>query len=113
LCSAHWRAGSARIRHRHAVGLRSFLHRLTKMSTRWFQNFGFSIGIEDVMTTFNTKDSIVAGYKECDEKIELYKRDKLPRLPGCDAEQTLESHMNGILGRIRNQVCGGCGWSRG
>ena len=82
----------------------SFLHRLTKMSTRWFASYGFSIGIEDVTPTFSTKECIVAGYAECDEVITKFNSGKLERLAGCDADQTLESTMNGILGRIRNQV---------
>ena len=67
-------------------------------------SYGFSIGIEDVTPTFSTKECIVAGYAECDEVITKFNSGKLERLAGCDADQTLESTMNGILGRIRNQV---------
>ena len=82
----------------------SFLHRLTTMTTRWFTSYGFSIGIEDVTPSFNFGHVIDAGYTECDSFMQKYKKGDLERLPGCNEEQTLESYMNGTLGRVREQV---------
>jgi DNA-directed RNA polymerase III subunit RPC1 len=68
--------------------------------------YGFSIGIEDVTPTFETKDQIAKGYAEVAGKIDLFNSGRLERLPGCDSDQTLETLVNGILGRIRNSVGG-------
>lgn len=54
--------------------------------------------------SFYFEDYIDAGYAKAQETIVQYREGKLARLAGCNAEQTLESQMNGILGKVRNEV---------
>ncbi|KAK3410062.1 hypothetical protein EUGRSUZ_J02108 [Eucalyptus grandis] len=90
----------------------SCMNRLAKLSARWIGNHGFSIGIDDVQPDNDLnerkRETILNGYNSCDEKIELYNKGKLDLQPGCDAAQTLEAVITGILNQIRNetgQVC--------
>lgn len=90
----------------------SCMNRLAKLSARWIGNHGFSIGIDDVQPDNDLnerkRETILNGYNSCDEKIELYNKGKLHLQPGCDAAQTLEAVITGILNQIRNetgQVC--------
>ena len=86
----------------------SFLNRLTKMCTRWLTNHGFSISIEDVTpsdTLTREKQILIEdAYRRCDAKIAMFKAGTLELQPGCDAEQSLESDLNGILGKLRDSV---------
>ena len=79
--------------------------RLSRMTSRWLQNYGFSIGISDVTPSENLlkeKQRIVdEGYKACDEYIEQFKADKLEASPGSTVEQTLESKLEKELSQIR------------
>eukprot|EP01138_Halocafeteria_seosinensis_P010093 gb/GECG01010307.1/.p1 GENE.gb/GECG01010307.1/~~gb/GECG01010307.1/.p1 ORF type:complete len:1523 (+),score=185.46 gb/GECG01010307.1/:1-4569(+) len=86
----------------------SAMLRLTKMCTRWLTNHGFSIGIQDVMPSeeLSTKKNamVESGYQDSESKISQFKRGTLPLQPGCDEEQSLESELNGVLGRVRDEV---------
>jgi DNA-directed RNA polymerase III subunit RPC1 len=82
--------------------------RVAKFSARWFSNYGMSIGIGDV-TPFkelvDEKSKLMdIGYAKCDELIETYKQGKLELKAGCNAEQTLESIINGVLSNIRDKA---------
>jgi len=82
--------------------------RLSKFSARWISNYGMSIGIGDV-TPFEelvqAKGELIKnGYTRCDELIEEYNQGKLVLKAGCNAEQTLESSMNGELSNIREKA---------
>lgn len=74
-------------------------------SARWIGNHGFSIGIDDVQPgeTLNQqkKKEINDGYRECHEFISLYGEGKLTLQPGCNAAQTLEVKITGVLNQIR------------
>ncbi|PVU99530.1 hypothetical protein BB559_000640 [Furculomyces boomerangus] len=84
------------------------MNRLAKLSARWSCNQGFSIGISDVMPgkqLRNRKDVIIQqAYSKCDNLIDQSLKGKLDLLPGCDSEQTLESHLSGILSRVRDDA---------
>ncbi len=41
------------------------------------------------------------GYAECERLIAQFKEGQLQLLPGCTAEQTLESSILGVLSRVR------------
>ncbi|CAN0330504.1 unnamed protein product, partial [Ectocarpus sp. 12 AP-2014] len=41
------------------------------------------------------------GYTEADEQIRLFNNNRMPLKPGCDAIQSLESELNGLLGKLR------------
>ena len=85
-----------------------FLNRLTKMCTRWLTNFGFSISIEDVTPsdalTVEKEKMINDAYRRCQDNIAKFHEGTLPLQAGCDAEQSLESVLNGILGQLRDSV---------
>ena len=74
------------------------------MTTRWFINYGFSIGIEDVMPTFDVSQTIRGGYADCQDVLLAFRESRLQRMAGCNAEQSMENKMNGILGKLRNSV---------
>lgn len=86
----------------------SCMSRLAKMCARFITNWGFSIGISDVQPSaevIKEKNSLMRkGYEQCDKLIEDYKEGKLPPQPGCNAEQTLEVTVNGVLSKIREQA---------
>jgi DNA-directed RNA polymerase III subunit RPC1 len=55
------------------------------------------------------KAQVVArGYADCDERIAAYKKGTLALQPGCDAEQTLEAEVLGILSTVRETAGNVC-----
>jgi DNA-directed RNA polymerase III subunit RPC1 len=88
------------------------LHRLTKLTSRWLADWGFSMGIEDVTPPRSVqgekKRMVQAGYSACDEMIAEYRRGRLALQAGCDEEQSLEALLNGTLSRLRDSMGGMC-----
>lgn len=84
------------------------MSRLAKLCARYLGDRGFSIGVDDVTpsTALNAmKDGILtSGQRDANEQISLYKEGKIKLKPGCDELQSLESEVNGILGRIRERA---------
>jgi DNA-directed RNA polymerase III subunit RPC1 len=82
--------------------------RLAKLTARFLADYGFSIGIKDVQPTAKLtveKASLLErGYAQCDGKIQQYDEGKLTPAPGCTPHQTLESEMNGMLSKIRDDA---------
>ena len=90
------------------------MSRMAKLAARFLCDVGFSIGIGDVMPTPNLtalKASLIRdGTARCRERIDEFERGTLDPMPGCTAEQTLESLINGELSNIRGdagEVCKG------
>ena len=85
----------------------SCMLRLSKFASRWLSNYGMSIGISDV-TPYQILDHkakiVEEGYKKCDEIIEKFQQGQLKLKAGCNADQTLESELNGILSEIREKA---------
>ncbi|XP_059626701.1 DNA-directed RNA polymerase III subunit 1 isoform X2 [Cornus florida] len=88
------------------------MNRLAKLSARWIGNHGFSIGIDDVQPGESLNDSksarILEGYGKCDELIRNYNEGRLTLQPGCDAAQTLEAEITGVLNTIRETTANVC-----
>ncbi|KAH9977877.1 beta and beta-prime subunits of DNA dependent RNA-polymerase [Lactifluus volemus] len=86
----------------------SAMNRLAKLCARWLANFGFSLGINDVIPgpiLSNKKDTLVeAAYAKCQDLIALAKKGKLENKPGCDQEQTLEALISSELSKVRDEV---------
>lgn len=86
----------------------NFMLRISKFSSRWTMEKGISIGISDVTPSnllLTNKTSILqSSMEECEEIINLWKTGKLPLKPGCNAEETLESVLNGKLSQIRDKL---------
>ena len=65
---------------------------------------GFSIGIDDVTPGLklqrDKKTTIEAGYAQCDERIKAFHAGTLDLQPGCNAEQTLEAEVLGLLSQV-------------
>jgi DNA-directed RNA polymerase III subunit RPC1 len=87
------------------------LLRLTKMTSRWLADWGFSMGIEDVTPSpfmRGKKSSMVAAkYEECEELIKKFNRGELTQKelqPGCDEEQSLEVLVGKELGDLRKEL---------
>lgn len=89
------------------------MNRLAKLCARWLGNFkGFSIGIDDVTPSDDLaekkKELLQKGYDEANRAIEDYRRGKLSLKPGCNAIQSLESDLNGLLGKLRETAGAEC-----
>ncbi|CAI9301114.1 unnamed protein product [Lactuca saligna] len=84
------------------------MNRLAKLSARWIGNHGFSIGIDDVQPGDNLNDNtnriISEGNKKCDNFILDFNNGKLKLQPGCNAAQTLEAEITGVLNKIRDET---------
>ncbi|XP_071737899.1 DNA-directed RNA polymerase III subunit 1-like [Rutidosis leptorrhynchoides] len=84
------------------------MNRLAKLSARWIGNHGFSIGIDDVQPgdhlNESTKRIISEGNKKCDNFILDFNNGKLKLQPGCNAAQTLEAEITGVLNKIRDET---------
>jgi DNA-directed RNA polymerase III subunit RPC1 len=84
------------------------MSRLAKLCARFLGDRGFSIGIDDVTPTEKMKaikeKILVEGQRLADEQIDLYKSNRIKLKPGCDALQSLESEVNGLLGKIRENI---------
>ncbi|KAI3754196.1 hypothetical protein L1987_53974 [Smallanthus sonchifolius] len=84
------------------------MNRLAKLSARWIGNHGFSIGIDDVQPGDNLNDNtlriISEGNKKCDDFILDFNKGKLKLQPGCNAPQTLEAEISGVLNKIRDET---------
>lgn len=82
--------------------------RMTKMTSRFLMNYGFTIGLDDVTPDAKLLErmhEIVAkNYAKVDETIHQYNDGKLALRPGCNAEQTLESICSGLLSDIRDTI---------
>ena len=82
------------------------MNRLAKLASRYLGSHrGFSIGLDDVTPSTEVKDLkaklLADGFAEADRRIAAYKAGKLDLKPGCDAAQSLETELTGLLGRVR------------
>ncbi|TDL29012.1 beta and beta-prime subunits of DNA dependent RNA-polymerase [Rickenella mellea] len=88
------------------------MNRVAKLCARWLSNFGFSIGINDVIPgprLSKSKDELVeAAYSTCVDLITQAKKGKLENKPGCNQEQTLEAMISGVLSKVRDKVGNMC-----
>ncbi|KAJ7581109.1 hypothetical protein C8J56DRAFT_257225 [Mycena floridula] len=84
------------------------MNRLAKLCARWLANFGFSLGINDVIPGRELtaqKDNLVEkAYSVCNDNIADAKKGLLKNKPGCDQEQTLESAISRTLSDVREAV---------
>ena len=84
------------------------MKRVAKLSGRWLQNYGMSIGISDVMPfqrLVNQKNNLLAqGYANCNTLIEKYKSGKMELKPGCNQEESIEIYLNGELSKMRGEL---------
>ena len=89
------------------------MNSLAKLCARWLgHRKGFSIGIDDVMPSddlANRKNALLSnGYQNADTAIQDYRKGALKLKPGCDPLQSLESELNGLLGKLRETAGGEC-----
>ncbi|KAH8106355.1 beta and beta-prime subunits of DNA dependent RNA-polymerase [Cristinia sonorae] len=84
------------------------MNRLAKLCARWLANYGFSLGINDVIPgpiLSEKKDGMVLkAYAECQDLISRAKKGLLENKPGCDQEQTLEALISSVLSQVRDKV---------
>jgi DNA-directed RNA polymerase III subunit RPC1 len=84
------------------------MSRLAKLTARFLQLRGFSIGISDVTPsaalTAKKQRLIDIGYQRVQEAIDSYQSGTLQPQPGCTAEETVEAVINGILSNIREDA---------
>ncbi|KAF8629635.1 hypothetical protein AX15_003368 [Amanita polypyramis BW_CC] len=84
------------------------MNRLAKLAARYLSNYGFSLGINDVIPgpeLTKKKDQLVErAYAECRDLIALARKGKLENKPGCNQEQTLEAMISSVLSKVREAV---------
>lgn len=84
------------------------MNRLAKLCARYLANYGFSLGINDVIPGPELKarkESLVEkAYDDCQDLIALAKKGKLENKPGCNQEQTLEALISSVLSKVREAV---------
>ena len=90
----------------------SFMNRVAKLSARWMGNRGFSIGIDDVQPSNKLAEEkikvVQKGYSDCDELINKSGKGMLENIAGSNSEETLESHISGVLSKIRDELGNKC-----
>ena len=88
------------------------MNRLAKLSARWLGTRGFSIGIDDVTPAQDLVDEkqrrIDEGYATCDDRIASYQKGTLTLQAGCNAEETLEAEVLGVLSSVREAAGNAC-----
>ncbi|OCH86035.1 beta and beta-prime subunits of DNA dependent RNA-polymerase [Obba rivulosa] len=84
------------------------MNRVAKVCARWLANFGFSLGINDVIPgpqlSRQKEEMVQKAYDACDDLIMKAKKGMLENKPGCDQEQTLEAMISSVLSNVRDQV---------
>ncbi|KAG6874000.1 hypothetical protein C0995_007957 [Termitomyces sp. Mi166 len=84
------------------------MNRLAKLCARYLANYGFSLGINDVIPgpeLNRQKDFLVEkAYSDCQDLIERAKKGKLENKAGCNQEQTLEAMISSVLSKVREEV---------
>ncbi|EIN10167.1 beta and beta-prime subunits of DNA dependent RNA-polymerase [Punctularia strigosozonata HHB-11173 SS5] len=84
------------------------MNRVAKLSARWLANYGFSLGINDVIpgpVLFSKKDQLVEkAYAACLDLIARAKKGLLENKAGCNQEQTLEAMISSVLSKVRDEV---------
>jgi DNA-directed RNA polymerase III subunit RPC1 len=92
-----------------AVEATRCMSRIAKLCSRYMGCRGFSIGINDVTPSPEMEQVkqkiLIDGKKLSAEQISLYNGNRIQLKPGCDPLQSLESELNGILGKVRER-CG-------
>jgi len=88
------------------------MNRLAKLSARWLGTRGFSIGIDDVTPAQDLVEEkqrrIDEGYATCDDRIASYQKGTLTLQAGCNAEETLEAEVLGVLSSVREAAGNAC-----
>ncbi|KNH06360.1 hypothetical protein XU18_2865 [Perkinsela sp. CCAP 1560/4] len=83
--------------------------RLSKLTSRFLMEYGFSIGIDDVAPNADLHDTsrgiVRDGFRKAEELIEMYTKGHLFRRSGCTIEETLEKEIKGVLSEVRD-MCG-------
>ncbi|KPI86235.1 putative DNA-directed RNA polymerase III largest subunit [Leptomonas seymouri] len=83
--------------------------RIAQFTSRYLQNYGFSLGLGDVSPTpsLNKKKAAVLAesFDKCERMISLAKSGRLIPKPGMTVKQSLESMLNGELSQVRD-ACG-------
>ncbi|KXN84194.1 DNA-directed RNA polymerase III subunit rpc1 [Leucoagaricus sp. SymC.cos] len=84
------------------------MNRLAKLCARYLANYGFSLGINDVIPGPELKDRkeslVEEAYAVCQDLIAQAKKGKLENKPGCNQEQTLEALISSELSKVREAV---------
>ena len=84
-----------------AAAATTCMSRLAKFCARFMSDRGFSIGINDVTPSLGMRTiketNMLEGERQAQAEIDLYRNGDITLKPGCNALQSLESNVNGIL----------------
>ena len=84
------------------------MNRLAKLSARFIGNRGFSIGIDDVtpapVLVDKKQQTVSTGYSKVQAYIRDFSKGQLKLEAGCNAEESLEQVVTGVLNNIREDA---------
>ena len=82
-----------------------FMNRIAKLCANYLHSRGFSIGIMDVTpppsVAANKRSLLEGGYRDANANIAAFRTGTLALKPGCDASQSLENELTGLLSKVR------------
>lgn len=85
------------------------MSRIAAFTSRYLQNFGFSLGLQDVSPTdsLNVKKqkALSVSFAECNRLIKEAANGRMIPIPGMTLKETLEAMLNSELSQVRN-TCG-------
>lgn len=85
------------------------MSRIAHFTSRYLQNYGFSLGLADVSPTVSLEEekrkALEASFAECDRLIQEAASGRMTPIPGMTLKQSLEAKLNGELSQVRN-TCG-------
>lgn len=85
------------------------MSRIAHFTSRYLQNYGFSIGLADVSPTVSLEEekskALSLSFAECDRLIHEASTGHMIPLPGLTLKQSLEAKLNNELSKVRN-TCG-------
>lgn len=85
------------------------MSRIAAFTSRYLQNYGFSLGLQDVSPTSSLNDeknkALSASFSECDRLIKEAASGRMVPIPGMTLKESLEAMLNSELSQVRN-TCG-------
>lgn len=85
------------------------MSRIAAFTSRYLQNYGFSLGLQDVSPTSSLDEeknkALSTSFAECDRLIKEAASGRMVPIPGMSLKESLEAMLNSELSQVRN-TCG-------
>lgn len=84
-----------------------FIDRVSALGIKYLDKIGFTIGLDDIEISEDmlekVKQSISRAEKDVEDKINLYKQNKIEIIPGRTAQESLEIQILNVLSRVSEE----------